>query len=79
MSGVVTIVTMIVGGVLANTEISIDARKLIDILPCGHTIIQYIIKYAAHTVILVKKSVNQYPIVYITCDRRNKKGGQKIG
>ena len=78
MSGVTTIAPIIVGDVLANAGIPFDASKLVDSLPSGYSISQSVIQNAADTVMLTKMSVNQNPIVYVTCDKGNKKGNKHL-
>ena len=77
MSGVATIIPMIAGAVLENAGIKVKTEDIVRSLPANDTIARMVIQNAADTVMLTKESVKNNPIVYISCDKGNKKGNTK--
>ena len=78
MSGVATIIPMIVGAVLENAGIKVKTEDIVQILPVNDTIAHMVIQNASNTVMLTKESIKNNPIVYISCNKENKKGNKNL-
>ena len=78
MSGVATIAPIIVGAVLENAGIRINTKVLVHSLPGNDTIANMVVQNAADSIILTKESIQMNPMVYISCDKGNKKGNKNL-
>ena len=78
ISGVVTVVPIVVGEILSNAGILFDTHKTVNRLPTGYTIGDMVIQNAADTVILTKVRIQMKPFVFISCDKGNKKGNTHL-
>ena len=78
MSGVATIIPMTVQAVLENNRIKFKTEDIVCILPGNDKIAHMVIQNAVNTAIVTKESVKNNPIVYISCDKGNKKGNKNL-
>ena len=79
MSGVATIAPMVVAAVLENANIiNINYNDVVQSLPSNNTIARLVIGNAADTVMLTKISIKNNPVVYLSCDKGNKKGNKNL-
>ena len=78
INGVATIIPMVVGAVLENAGIKTNASNLVQSLPSGPRIARMVIQNAANTIMLTKESIQHNPVVFISCDKGNKKGNKNL-
>ena len=78
MNGVATIIPIVVDTVVENAGIKTNAAKVVRSLPSGPTIAKMVIQNAADTIMLMKESIRHNPVVFISCDKGNKKGNKNL-
>ena len=78
MSGVSTIAPMVVAAILHNAGIEISPASIVKSLPSNNAITNMVVNNAADTVILTRESIKRNPVVYISCDKGNKKGNKNL-
>ena len=77
-AGLSTIYPLLLNSALTNAGIQIDAGTIVSSLPSADSIKAAVTEYAIDTTILMKDSIDANPIVYITCNKGNKKGNKNL-
>ena len=78
MSGVATLAHMVVVEVLVNIGIKFDADLVADILSGLDAMGNIITQNTAGTVMISNDSMKMSPVVYISCNKGNKKSNKNL-
>ena len=77
-SGLVTIIPFVVANLLTNAGIPFDSQNLISSLPSPQNIQSLVTEHAVDTALLMLRSINTNPNVYLALDKGNKKGNKNL-
>ena len=76
--GFSTIIPFIIASFLTDAGVTFDKQALIQSLPSPQTIQNLITDIAVDSVMLTQQSLRHNPIVYLTCDKGDKKGNKNL-